>query len=74
MVNTEFKYIFYSSFTPKMCFHCRQPGHGVADCPQMLGDVEQGTGICYRCGSTEHDVSKCNAKVDKKLGEFECFT
>eukprot|EP00057_Strongylocentrotus_purpuratus_P022962 XP_011677436.1 PREDICTED: zinc finger CCHC domain-containing protein 9-like [Strongylocentrotus purpuratus] len=59
-----------------MCFHCRQPGHGVADCPQMLGDVEQGTGICYRCGSTEHDVSKCNAKVDKKLGDFpyaKCF-
>ncbi|XP_071483176.1 uncharacterized protein [Diadema antillarum] len=60
-----------------VCFHCRQPGHGVADCPETQEDVEQGTGICFRCGSTEHDISKCAAKVDRREeGEFpyaKCF-
>ncbi|CAO2611393.1 Zinc finger CCHC domain-containing protein 9 [Lemmus lemmus] len=35
-----------------------------------------GTGICYRCGSTEHEVTKCRASVDPALGEFlfaKCF-
>ena len=35
-----------------------------------------GTGICYRCGSTEHKITKCKAKVDPALGEFlfaKCF-
>ncbi|XP_004586288.2 zinc finger CCHC domain-containing protein 9 [Ochotona princeps] len=59
-----------------VCFHCRQPGHGVADCPAALESQDMGTGICYRCGSTEHDITKCKAKVDPALGEFpfaKCF-
>ncbi|XP_043918527.1 zinc finger CCHC domain-containing protein 9 [Protopterus annectens] len=59
-----------------LCFHCRKPGHGVADCKEVQQDHEMGTGICYRCGSTEHDVIKCKAKVDPALGEFpyaKCF-
>jgi zinc finger CCHC domain-containing protein 9 len=27
-----------------------------------------GTGICYRCGSTEHEITKCKANVDPALG------
>ncbi|NWS76293.1 ZCHC9 protein, partial [Crotophaga sulcirostris] len=59
-----------------VCFHCREPGHGVADCPAVLESQEMGTGICYRCGSTEHDISKCKAKVDPAAGAFpyaKCF-
>ncbi|XP_004703563.1 zinc finger CCHC domain-containing protein 9 [Echinops telfairi] len=59
-----------------VCFHCRQPGHGVADCPAALDTQDTGTGICYRCGSTEHEITKCKAKVDIALGEFpfaKCF-
>lgn len=59
-----------------VCFHCRQPGHGIADCPAALENQEMGTGICYRCGSTEHEITKCKAKVDPALGEFpfaKCF-
>ncbi|KAM6230316.1 zinc finger CCHC domain-containing protein 9 isoform 1-T2 [Porphyrio hochstetteri] len=59
-----------------VCFHCREPGHGVADCPAVLESEEMGTGICYRCGSTEHDISKCRAKVDPSVGPFpyaKCF-
>ncbi|XP_032482066.1 zinc finger CCHC domain-containing protein 9 isoform X3 [Phocoena sinus] len=47
-----------------VCFHCRKPGHGIADCPAALENQEMGTGICYRCGSTEHEITKCKAKVN----------
>ncbi|NXK76970.1 ZCHC9 protein, partial [Amazona guildingii] len=59
-----------------VCFHCREPGHGVADCPAVLESQDMGTGICYRCGSTEHDISKCKAKTDPAIGPFpyaKCF-
>ncbi|XP_048208793.1 zinc finger CCHC domain-containing protein 9-like isoform X2 [Perognathus longimembris pacificus] len=59
-----------------VCFHCRKPGHGVADCPAALENQDMGTGICYRCGSMEHEITKCRAKVDPALGEFpfaKCF-
>ncbi|XP_006037115.1 zinc finger CCHC domain-containing protein 9 [Alligator sinensis] len=59
-----------------VCFHCRKPGHGIADCPAALENQDMGTGICYRCGSTEHEISKCKAKIDPAVGEFpfaKCF-
>ncbi|KAG8456424.1 hypothetical protein GDO86_002269 [Hymenochirus boettgeri] len=59
-----------------ICFHCRKPGHGMADCTEALRCQEMGTGICFRCGSTEHEISRCRAKVDPALGEFpfaKCF-
>ncbi|NXD28259.1 ZCHC9 protein, partial [Spelaeornis formosus] len=59
-----------------VCFHCREPGHGVADCPAVLESQDMGTGICYRCGSTEHDLSKCRARADPAAGPFpyaKCF-
>ncbi|XP_029921665.1 zinc finger CCHC domain-containing protein 9 [Myripristis murdjan] len=59
-----------------LCFNCRKPGHGLADCPEAERDEEMGRGICYRCGSTEHEIQKCKAKVDPALGDFpfaKCF-
>ncbi|XP_030623127.1 zinc finger CCHC domain-containing protein 9 [Chanos chanos] len=59
-----------------VCFHCRKPGHGLADCPDADGDEEMGRGICYRCGSTEHEIQRCRAKVDPALGDYpyaKCF-
>ncbi|XP_063819992.1 zinc finger CCHC domain-containing protein 9 [Pseudophryne corroboree] len=59
-----------------ICFHCRKPGHGMSDCAEALRCQEMGTGICFRCGSTEHEINKCRAKVDPALGEFpyaKCF-
>ncbi|NXI53775.1 ZCHC9 protein, partial [Chloroceryle aenea] len=59
-----------------VCFQCREPGHGVADCPAVLQSLDMGTGICYRCGSTEHDISKCKVKIDPAVGPFpyaKCF-
>ncbi|XP_077442014.1 zinc finger CCHC domain-containing protein 9 [Vanacampus margaritifer] len=59
-----------------LCFNCRKPGHGLADCPEAERDQEMGRGICYRCGSTEHDIQRCRAKVDPAVGDFpyaKCF-
>ncbi|KAL6096413.1 zcchc9 [Pungitius sinensis] len=59
-----------------LCFNCRKPGHGLADCPEAERDEEMGRGICYRCGSTEHEIQRCRAKVDPALGEHpyaKCF-
>jgi len=53
----------------QLCFNCRKPGHGLADCPEAELDEETGRDICYRCGSTEHEIHKCRAKVDPALGE-----
>lgn len=58
------------------CFNCRKPGHGLADCPEADRDEEMGRGICFRCGSTEHEIYKCKAKVDPALGDYpyaKCF-
>uniref|UniRef100_A0A0E9Q864 CCHC-type domain-containing protein n=1 Tax=Anguilla anguilla TaxID=7936 RepID=A0A0E9Q864_ANGAN len=59
-----------------LCFNCRKPGHGLADCPEADNDEEMGRGICYRCGSTEHEIHKCKAKVDPAVGDYpyaKCF-
>uniref|UniRef100_A0A2K6S280 CCHC-type domain-containing protein n=1 Tax=Saimiri boliviensis boliviensis TaxID=39432 RepID=A0A2K6S280_SAIBB len=53
-----------------VCFHCRNPGHGITYCPAALENQDMGNGIHYRCRSTEHEITKCKAKVDPALGEF----
>lgn len=58
-----------------VCFNCRKPGHGLADCPKA-DDAEMGRGICFRCGSTEHEIQRCRAKVDPAMGDYpyaKCF-
>ncbi|KAG9353567.1 hypothetical protein JZ751_011686 [Albula glossodonta] len=55
--------------TSMVCFNCRKPGHGLADCPEADNDEEMGRGICYRCGSTEHEIQRCRAKVDPAMGK-----
>lgn len=59
----------------KLCFKCRQPGHKVSDCPQVLQDSNEAVGICFKCGSTEHFSSTCNVQTSKD-NEFpyaKCF-
>uniref|UniRef100_A0A2K5ZPN2 CCHC-type domain-containing protein n=1 Tax=Mandrillus leucophaeus TaxID=9568 RepID=A0A2K5ZPN2_MANLE len=48
-----------------VCFHCRKSHHGIADCPAALENQD-----------TEHETTKCKAKVHPGLGEFlfaTCF-
>lgn len=44
------------------CFVCRELSHSAKECPQRVGNAAQGkdtVGICFRCGSTEHNLSQC---------------
>jgi len=42
----------------KVCFHCRGTGHNLSECPKATED-QKATGICYKCGSTEHTHFQC---------------
>ncbi|XP_006459613.1 hypothetical protein AGABI2DRAFT_66090, partial [Agaricus bisporus var. bisporus H97] len=66
-----------------ICFACREKGHAAKDCLTVKqgssakngaknGDV---VGICYRCGSVRHTLSKCNKHVDvsNPLPFASCF-
>ncbi|KAL8611999.1 hypothetical protein ACOMHN_048495 [Nucella lapillus] len=57
----------------KRCFKCRLTGHKVEDC-LMSEAADQGTGICYRCGSSEHSSVLCKAKGPKDHMPFaSCY-
>ncbi|KAI8924289.1 hypothetical protein BC831DRAFT_380003, partial [Entophlyctis helioformis] len=59
------------------CFLCRQTGHSIKFCPRNAGGAgalpdasadpsanDSGSAICYRCGSSEHPLSKCFKRAD----------
>jgi len=46
----------------KVCLGCRQPGHFVSNCPQRSAG-RCVTGICFKCGSTEHRLNACRSKT-----------
>ncbi|KAI9063344.1 hypothetical protein FKP32DRAFT_702991 [Trametes sanguinea] len=71
------------------CFACREKGHTARDCTKSIAaDALEGdrgksggkagrdtVGICYRCGSRRHNLSKCKAPVDPEnpLPFASCF-
>jgi len=49
-----------------VCFACREKGHAAKDCSTIKKSEAQGeggaqnvVGICYRCGSKKHSLSRC---------------
>lgn len=51
------------------CFACREKGHAARDCPNAppSGNASSGrsaVGMCYRCGSDRHTLSRCGKPVD----------
>lgn len=57
-----------------ICFACRKMGHAAKDCPvSPQGDAlkdkigskhANSVGICYRCGSKRHTLSRCKKPTD----------
>ncbi|THV07643.1 hypothetical protein K435DRAFT_709696 [Dendrothele bispora CBS 962.96] len=59
------------------CFACREKGHSARNCPKT-GDGDQSkkvVGMCYRCGSTRHTLSRCKKPEDlsNPLPFASCF-
>ncbi|XP_044739124.1 myb-like protein X isoform X3 [Chrysoperla carnea] len=62
----------------KVCFQCRQAGHLLSDCPQVGNKATSlietsGTGICFKCGSTEHTSFNCRVVKDNTYKFAKCF-
>jgi zinc finger CCHC domain-containing protein 9 len=57
----------------KVCFHCRNSGHVLSQCPELGGPNESGTGICFKCGSTEHTHFQCQVVHGQDFRYAECF-
>ncbi|XP_070205209.1 zinc finger CCHC domain-containing protein 9-like isoform X2 [Littorina saxatilis] len=56
----------------KVCFKCRLPGHKVEEC--LMNNSDEGTGICYKCGSTEHSSSACKSNLPPgKMPFASCY-
>ncbi|KAF9227160.1 hypothetical protein BS17DRAFT_450127 [Gyrodon lividus] len=66
-----------------ICFACREKGHAARDCPKTgeVGDensqrnTNRVVGMCYRCGSTKHTLSRCKKPEDphNPLPFASCF-
>ncbi|CAD6195831.1 unnamed protein product [Caenorhabditis auriculariae] len=57
--------------TGAVCFHCREPGHVLADCEKKKASTAEG--ICFKCGSTEHNIYSCPKKNQKGFPYATCF-
>ncbi|XP_071453408.1 uncharacterized protein [Hetaerina americana] len=62
----------------KVCFCCRRWGHQLTDCPEFMpvdsSDVSPPAGgICYHCGSTEHNIKQCSKPGVNSLKYARCF-
>ncbi|GAB1525020.1 hypothetical protein RhiTH_008176 [Rhizoctonia solani] len=66
------------------CFACREKGHAAKECPKANLDVTGDdalsvkkyiVGICYRCGSKKHSLSRCKKPENSKnpLPYASCF-
>ncbi|KAJ8928055.1 hypothetical protein NQ314_019425 [Rhamnusium bicolor] len=60
----------------KVCFHCRKSGHNLSECPELdKNQVTQtaGSGICFKCGSTEHTHFECKVVRGQEYKFAQCF-
>lgn len=57
----------------RVCFHCRDSGHVLSQCPELGSSNESGTGICFKCGSTEHTHFKCQVIRNQDFRYAVCF-
>lgn len=56
-----------------VCFHCRKFGHNFADCPDIKESEASKSGICFKCGSTEHTHFQCKVSQNQNFRYAVCF-
>jgi len=60
-----------------MCFHCRKGGHILAECPELNKDGSKSSlpssGLCFKCGSTEHTHFACKVVRTQDYKFASCF-
>lgn len=59
----------------KVCFNCRKSGHILSECLE-LGENRQeaiASGICFKCGSTEHTHFECKVVRGQEFKFAQCF-
>ncbi len=59
----------------KLCFHCRNSGHVLSECPELRQSSDQlpESGICFKCGSTEHQHTQCKVVRGDTYKYATCF-
>lgn len=57
----------------KVCFNCRVSGHLISECPDLEAQNQAGTGICFKCGSTEHTHFQCKVVREQEFKFAQCF-
>ncbi|XKL60971.1 hypothetical protein PGB90_008028 [Kerria lacca] len=58
----------------KLCFHCRNSGHVLSECPEIQKDDQLAeSGICFKCGSTEHQHMQCKVVRGDSYKYATCF-
>lgn len=55
----------------RVCFNCRRSGHPLSECPSL--NQGEGTGICFKCGSTEHTHFECRVVKKQEYKFAQCF-
>lgn len=65
-----------SRIKKKMCYNCRKGGHNLSECPELNKSdsvAMPSSGLCFKCGSTEHTHFACKVVKTQEYKFAQCF-